>query len=185
MEITNVEVAFLEFSKQGAGMPMSTTGDPKTPKIIDKLGKAKSGSGHDCFLKGIRVGFDLEATQYEWMQIERYTFFDIVSSQSKMHKLMEMNLAEQLNDGVTQLAIDNLINCMTQFEEGKITYDDLMDNVPCGLKLKARCNASYMQLKTIYNQRKQHKLKGWQGFCEFCDELPEFNYLTGCKRNNK
>ena len=33
----------------------------------------------------------------------------------------------------------------------------------------------------MYQQRKNHKLDGWKPFIEFCDSLPEFNELTGCK----
>jgi len=174
------DVAFLEESKQGAGMPMSVDASPKVPKMVKKLGKARAGSGHDCFLKGIRVMFDLTATQFEWMQIERYTFFDIVSSQSKMHKLLEMDIRKQIHYGVSETAISALEEAIYNFNEGGINVDELMCNVPCGLLLTARCSTNYMQLKVMYNQRKNHKLEGWQGFVEFCNNLPEFNELTGC-----
>lgn len=44
------------------------------------LAKAKSGSGHDCYMKGILVQFDCHAPQYFWQQLQRYHFIDIVSS---------------------------------------------------------------------------------------------------------
>jgi len=179
------KVAFLEEAKAGAGMPMSLDAKPKVPKMVKKLGKAKAGTGHDCFLKGIRVMMDITATQFEWMQIERYTFLDIVSSQSKMHKLLEMDIRSQISYGVSETAITALEEAMDNYKADGITIDELMCNVPCGLELTARCSASYMSLKTIYNQRKNHKLEGWQGFIKFCDSLPEFNELTGCQNGNR
>lgn len=184
MKVELLGVAFLQESKEGAGMPMSTDGNPVIPNMINKLGKARAGTGHDCFLKGIQVMMDVTATQFEWMQIERYTFFDIVSSQSKMHKLLEMDIRKQIHPGVNETSINALCEAIDLFNAGELTVDELMSNVPCGLLLKARCTTNYMQLKTMYNQRKNHKLEGWQGFIQFCDNLPEFNELTGCSNTN-
>ena len=39
-----------------------------------KLGQATPGSGHDCFLKGITIQFDLTAPEYFWRQMDRYHF---------------------------------------------------------------------------------------------------------------
>jgi len=180
MQVQLIGVAFLEESKEGAGYPMNSGGELVIPKAINKLGSARQGSGHDCFLKGIRVCADFSATQFEWMQLERYTFFDIVSSQSKMHKLTDMNICACVSRGTTLKAIDNVEECLVLFREKKIDYDELMANVPSGLLLTARCNVNYLSLKTIYNQRKSHRLKGWKPFIEFCDNLPEFKELTGC-----
>lgn len=179
MKISNIQVAFLEEAKQGAGYPKTVGTAPKTPKAINKLGSAKIGSGHDCFLKGIRVMMDITATQYEWMQLERYTFLDIVSSQSKMHKLMEMDDKSYFHKGVTPETFNAFFFAKSLYKRGLMSLDDLMANVPMGLLLTARMNTNYLQLKTIYNQRKNHRLDGWCAFIEFCEELPEFIELTG------
>jgi len=42
---------------------------------IKKLAHAKSGSGHDNFLKGVIVQFDLTFTIKAWTEAERYHFF--------------------------------------------------------------------------------------------------------------
>lgn len=39
-----------------------------------KLANAPAGSGHDCFLKGIVVQFDLSFTNKAWVEAERYHF---------------------------------------------------------------------------------------------------------------
>ena len=39
----------------------------------------------------------------------------------------------------------------------------------------------YQQLKTMYIQRRGHKLKEWHEFCAWCESLPNFLELTGVK----
>lgn len=44
------------------------------------LGKTKAGSGHNNYLKGIIVNFDVIYPNYWTPQMQRYHFFDIISS---------------------------------------------------------------------------------------------------------
>jgi hypothetical protein len=41
-----------------------------------------------------------------------------------------------------------------------------------GLELTARITTNYLQLKTIYAQRHNHKLEEWRDFCRFIESLP-------------
>ena len=42
---------------------------------------------------------------------------------------------------------------------------------------------SYLQLKTIYFQRRNHKLKeDWVTFCDWCETLPMFKELVGIEK---
>ena len=56
------------------------------------------------------------------------------------------------------------------------SYENFMavvSNCPMGLELFMRCSTNYLQLKTIYRQRKGHKLKeDWGAFLSFIEELP-------------
>lgn len=49
-------------------------------KIVPTLAKAVNGSGHDSFLKGITVTFDISYPVFWSPQFQRYHFADIVSS---------------------------------------------------------------------------------------------------------
>lgn len=41
-------------------------------------------------------------------------------------------------------------------------------------------STNYLQLKTMYRQRKHHKLKeDWNAFCQMCEKLPMFLELIG------
>jgi hypothetical protein len=43
---------------------------------------------------------------------------------------------------------------------------------------------NYQQLKTIYQQRRNHRLPEWQTFCDWCETLPSFLYLTQQEKDN-
>lgn len=48
-----------------------------------------------------------------------------------------------------------------------------------GFEMWMTISTNYLQLKTIYSQRKNHKLKeDWGAFCKWCEELPMFLELT-------
>lgn len=51
-------------------------------------------------------------------------------------------------------------------------YLRLLYSCPVGLKLTARMTTNYRQLKTIYRQRKNHRLPEWQAFCRWIETLP-------------
>ncbi len=81
----------------------------------EELGKAAPGSGHDCYLKGITLQFDLQAPEYIWRQLDRYHFIDYISSQSKMHKIIKFDIDEMCNKYVSEEAIVNLKKYVEQY----------------------------------------------------------------------
>ena len=186
MRIFNTAVYGLEESIVRSGYPMLTNiglmdniqkeiyhtpFDAAHIKRAIKLANCKTGTGHDNFLKGIIVQMDVEAPQYVWMQIERYQFFTIISSQSKMHRLMQMDIESP--DLVTYEGVANLQKCRSRREYGEIGMDELMSNVPMGLELTAGISTNYMCLKNMYHQRKHHRLKFWTDvFCTWVESLP-------------
>ena len=165
-------------------MSIATDGyslDEKDYKRAGKLGNAKAGSGHDCFLKGVIVQFDLTVPQYIWMQMERYHFADIVSSQSKMHRITKMDIKTQCNKYVSPIVIELMKGLILQYnqvglneEDKKEIFNKIVSNCPMGYNLTARMTSNYLQLKTIYNQRKNHKMQEWHEVCEWMETLPRF-----------
>ena len=78
------------FSVRGSKFPMATDVKKLDSEITNRtitLGRSQIGTGHDNFLNGIIVQFDLTFTIKAWTEAERYHFFDFVSSQSTMHKI--------------------------------------------------------------------------------------------------
>lgn len=65
-------------------------------------------------------------------------------------------------------------------------YLKILYSLPVGFKLTARMTTNYRQLKTIYSQRKNHKLPEWRVVCQWIETLPMFKEfcLKGEEKEN-
>lgn len=189
--VTNSVVYGLERAVKASGNPMRTiidTSDADEKDFIraGKLGGARNGEGHDNFLKGILVHADVTAPLYWWKQAQRYHWFDFVSSQSTMHCLLKFKVGEQCvedtNKEILQI-MEKLIADYLALDEKdpnkKARWRELVASLPCGFCLGATMTTNYQQLKTMYLQRRYHKLEEWHIFCAWCESLPHFVELTG------
>ena len=192
------EVYGLDFALKASGNPMRTQFDrsevsEKDLKRGSVLGSARSGEGHDNYLKGIVVEFDVTAPLYWWKQAQRYHFFEFVSSQSTMHCLLKFDLESQCVKDTNKEVLAILNRLKDEYnairdenkEEKKLKWRELVASLPSGFCLGATMVTNYQQLKTIYNQRKFHKLDEWHVFCDWCKTLPHFLELTGVEKKNE
>lgn len=107
--VSNVKVYGLEDSIRRAKFPMSVDINNLSTEItpgIQKLAQAERGSGHDNWLKGVIVQFDLTFTNKAWPEAERYHWFDFVSSQSTMHRITKFDLDKAYIHYVDKRIID-------------------------------------------------------------------------------
>jgi hypothetical protein len=185
-------------------------GEQNTPENIvntdyqraKKLANTKPGTGHNNFLKGIIVQFDLKYTQYFTPQLQRYHWVDIVSSQSKMVSLTKIkDIESHCNkwthpnsiDTVNQLielyntpqTEDNSIEFPYHLSHTNIIFNNkseifqsIISSLPMGFEMWMGISTNYLQLKTIYMQRKHHKLNDWRDFCNWIETLPMSNLIT-------
>lgn len=162
------------FTLQGECKYEGTNIFDKSPhfKRAKKLAKAKSGSGHDCFLKGIIVQYDCHAPQYFWQQWQRYHFHDIVSSQSKMHCITKMDIDDCVMHSTAYMARECAKDAINLYKAEEFDVDECLSNIPLGLEYTARVTSNYLQLKSIYKQRKTHRSKQWKEFCNWIETLP-------------
>lgn len=182
MVVDNVEVYGLKQSIKRAKYPKSVNINVVNDELtqgIKALGNSKKGEGHDNFLNGIIVQFDLTFTIKAWTEAERYHFFDFISSQSTMHKIAQFDVEKQVNSYVTQNTINEVNKLKKIYDENPTVenYLILLYNVPVGFKLTAGMTTNYRQLKTIYSQRKAHRLPEWREFCAWIETLPMFKEL--------
>ena len=187
LEISNWKVYDLEESINACRYSMFS----EIPEIKDdqgsldravKLAKCATNSGECNFLCGIRVAYDIKYPQYISPELQRYHFNDIVTSQSKMHRLVKMDLHKCCNKYVTEETINNLNKYIQAYNDSltaslpEVQYHNWMtviSNCPLGLELTMRCTTNYLQLRTIYHQRKHHKLKeDWGAYCAWIESLP-------------
>lgn len=182
--VTNWKVFGLEDSIKASKYPMSVDVNKCTPDITHRthiLAKCSPGTGHDQFLTGIICQFDLTLTIKAWVEAQRYHFLDFVSSQSTMHKIHNMNFDKQCISYVTPETIANCEKLLNEYSESPSTegFLKLIYNVPVGFRLTARMTTNYRQLKTIYQQRKSHRLPEWRWFCEWIEGLPCADFIIG------
>jgi hypothetical protein len=196
MVVNNVKVYGLEESIKRAKYPMSVdinSLNTELTKGIKSLGNSERGSGHDQFLTGIIVQFDLTFTVKAWTEAERYSFLDFISSQSTMHRITKFNLdkaySEYVDYRIVQIMKEKVeqynrlvamkpeVNSPEYNQEINDAYLGILYSNPCGFKLTAGMTTNYRQLKTIYHQRKMHRLPEWREFCSWVETLPMFNEL--------
>ena len=174
MRITPAKITDEEFN---ASMPRA---------II--LANSPSGSGHQTFLSGIRVSFDIKYPNYISPDLQRYHWIDIVSSSSKMHRLSFMDMDTCFNKYVTDESKEQMKRLVKKFNDTK-SYEDFMvmlSNCPQGIELFMRISTNYLQLRTLYRQRKNHKLKeDFGAVCEFIEKLPYANEFIIGNNSNK
>ena len=199
--VSDCHVYDLDESVRASKYPMAVDHNKTNSEITDRtksLGRTGMGEGHDNFLSGIVVNFDLTITNKMWVEAERYHFFQIVSSQSTMHRIskigenrnnfdshVDSRTLSILNEKIAEynrlssLSTPDDLNVTQKRDELlKEAYLDILMNVPAGLKLTARISTNYRQLKTIYYQRKNHRLPEWRKFCNWMEtELPHFKEL--------
>lgn len=190
--IKNTFVYGLDHAIKASGNPMRTIIDSSEVTEKDilraiKLGATKQGEGHDNYLKGILVQLDVTAPLYWWKQAQRYHWFDFISSQSTMHCLLKFDVKTQCVDEtnfeiieIIKKLVDEYLQIPDDDENKKKKWRELVASLPCGFCLGASMTTNYQQLKTMFNQRKHHKLKEWHVFCDWCLTLPRFSELTGC-----
>ena len=188
IKVDNVRIYGLNESIIASGYPMQVDtfdmnkvviGD-KDLKRVKHLGNAVPGSGHDCFAKGVTVQFDLQVPEYIWRQLDRYHFIDYVSSQSKMHRILKMDIDKTCNKYVLESTKTNLKSLIDLYNKETVDlakkelFNHIIANTPCGLMLTARMTTNYLQLKSIVNQRSNHKMQEWILLFDYFKTLPIF-----------
>ena len=102
---------------------------------------------------------------------------------STMHRIVNMNLDKYCNKYVSENIKSILRAYILEYKENPTeeNFRKVIYNIPSGFEYTARLTTNYRQLKTIYSQRKNHRLPDWKMFCEWIETLPHSEYITGDK----
>lgn len=215
MKIENSDVWGFIGAIRGMRNPMNSwdKSDSMTSLFYGELGDndkklaqnlIKSGSEHAKFTRMIHVQADVTMPRYWWSEMDTYKFVE-KSSCSTMHRLLntkEPITEEQfytkdilLNDSIKDL--ENLrIRFQAVKEEKKEGYAEEMNrllaiakrHLPEAFLQKRTIDTNYQELRNIYKQRKDHRLKEeWGFFCNWIENLPLSKDLItfGIKENYK
>lgn len=201
--ISNVQVYGLEDAIKGAKYSYAVDLNKVTDEITKStmaLATSKAGSGHDQFMTGITVQFDLTFSNKAWVEAERYTFLNFISSQSTMHRITKFNLDDvympQVDPRMIAIMKEKVaaynqlqeeiktkkeagLDVVSDNQKLKEMYLEILYSNPCGFRLTAKMTTNYRALKTIYAQRKDHLLPEWQAFCAWVKTLPHSEFIVG------
>ena len=203
--VSNAVVYGLPESIRRAKFPMAV--DVSQPsdvltKGIKSLAQSGQGEGHDQWLTGVTVQFDLTFTNKAFVEAERYRFLYFVSSQSTMHRITRFDLDKAYIEYVDPRIVEIMKEKVQRYNEEALAFATSKENFteeeiarykedsarqyleilysnPAGFKLTAGMTTNYRQLKTIYFQRKNHRLPEWRDFCRWIETLPMSELITG------
>ena len=208
MEIQTRAVSDIQLAIDWARLSYASEGDnggEKDQNLAKKLSSCKLGTGHDSFLKSIVVHAEFTATHDFILQLYRYHFRDTASSTSKMHSITKGSISDNCSKWVSHTIIDyvdDLIYVFNSFVDGqtdleyslsefclyeipknrKELFECIIHNTPLGYELTFGEITNYLQLKSMYKQRKSHKMSGWSDtFVKWVKTLPESHLITGDK----
>lgn len=159
-----------------------------------------AGDEHAKFMRQIFVSVDITAPLYWWKEFDTYKVGTVANSTSTMHKLadepitmdkFEFDNLDVVIDSYTiphggesiiifedyaEDIIDMCENLRLKFKEtgDAIYWKALIQILPSAFLQTRTITMSYANLRNIYFQRKNHKLKEWHQFCE--DWLPTLPY---------
>lgn len=147
------------------------------------LGNVKAGSGHNCMFKGVQFNMIINMPLYWLKEYQRYHFTDIVSSQSTMHCVTQMDIKEHCTDKVEPVIIE-LINQKvvefnalpsTEVDARKEAFYYIVANLPSDFHLAMGITMNYLQALSMVKQREHHKLDDWsKDLVPFLKDLPFF-----------
>ena len=104
-----------------------------------------------------------------------------------MHRIAKFDLDEQYDKHTDPRCIEVVKELVAKYNETTDPEDylNILYSNPCGMKLTAGMVTNYRQLKTIYAQRKNHRLPEWREFCTWIETLPMADKLILPKKDGE
>ena len=175
------------------------TGEEIGPNDLDLCQRLiAGGSEHRKFLRQIFVSVDITAPLYWWKEFDTYKIGTVANSTSTMHKLASQPITlecfdiDDLNGEIfdangLQAMVDICEKLRQQYLEtkDKKIWKELVRWLPEGWLQTRTVTMNYENVRTIYFQRKAHKLNEWSGgdnkhlpnFIAWAESLPYANEL--------
>lgn len=153
----------------------------------------KSGSEHSKFMRMIHVSADFIMPRYWWSEADTY-HFNTKNSTSTMHKLLnnpnpitkDLFITCEEDDDVLSFVIERL-ELLRQSYRATNDYDEqtrllvrAKRLLPEGFLQLRTLDTNYAELRNMYHQRKNHRLKDeWVNiFCRWVEKLPYSELIT-------
>ena len=148
-----------------------------------------AGTDHRKFMRMMPVYMMITAPLYWWKEFDTYRVGVEKNSCSTMHKIhakeftLEDFSCEKLYDPLGDLKpiIDRLNVYRERYLETKDKNDwwQMIQLLPTSYNQKRTVMLNYEVLANIYKSRRNHKLDEWHTFCDWIEELPYSELITG------
>lgn len=156
--------------------------------LMQRLSNA--GTDHRKFMRMMPVYVRITAPLYWWKEFDTYKVGTVANSCSTMHKIAEKeftlddfsteHLASQTRQ-VLEITIDDLNDSRSIYLKTKNKGDwwQMIQLLPSSYNQTRNIMMNYEVLANIYKSRKDHKLDEWREFCNWIEELPYSELITG------
>lgn len=161
------------------------------PNDLDLMKQLRNaGTDHRKFMRMITVYVDILAPLYWWKEFDTYKVGTVANSCSTMHKIAakEFTLEDFSCEHLSEPSLKNLrsvIKCMNDYREeflkdkDKHNWWQMIQLLPSSYNQKRTVMLNYEVLANIYKSRRNHKLDEWHTFCDWIEELPYSELITG------
>lgn len=185
MKFENTDVWGFQHALRGMRNPLESwkksdsfvNGDEIGPNDLDLAQRLISGgTEHRKFLRQIFISVDITAPLYWWKEFDTYKIGTVANSTSTMHKLASQPITKdsfEIDDMDPEICaeynIDSIIDICEQLRlkyletKDKKIWKELVRWLPEGWLQTRTVTMNYENARTIYNQRKAHKLNEWSG----------------------
>lgn len=158
---------------------------------------AKGGPVHAKYRRMIPVMFTVTAPTFWWIEFDTYKVGTVRNSCSKMHTIhiAPITLDNFTHEGCMAIpeametlkaTIDRLEWLRQRFNktQEKKYWRALIELLPHGYMMKATIFVTYEVLHNVYHGRRNHKVIEWHTFCDWIEELPHSEIITGKESTN-
>lgn len=162
MNVQILKECGLSESLYGLWLSYSSSDITKMSDVATKL--APKDGGHNKFLESIVVWLEITAPRYWWSQFDTYRVGTSKQSESTMHTILKKPLTkENFENG--ELIPPEYIDCLNNHILN-MDFVAVKTLLPESFLQKRVVCTNYKVLRNIIKQRKTHKLKEWEIFCE-------------------
>ena len=98
-----------------------------------------------------------------------------------MHRITKFSLNEIYCEYVDPRMVAIMQELVDAYNEDPTpeNYLRVLYSNPAGFTYTMRITTNYRQLKTIYKQRRTHRLPEWRDLCRWIESLPHSELITG------
>lgn len=151
---------------------------------------ANAGTDHRKFMRMMPVYVRITAPLYWWKEFDTYKVGTVANSCSTMHKIQAKefkleDFSHEHMDIASETCLETTIGYLNLFRQSFLENHDkdiwwqMIQLLPSSYNQTHNVMMNYEVLANIYKSRKDHKLDEWRNFCEWIEELPYSELITG------